>query len=419
MTDLSASPERAGAASSLVAPDSATQLRALVVDDDASINRLLQIRLRNRGFTVSSASNGDLAIEMIRAERPDLVLLDVALPGTGGLEVLAWVRQQALDVAIIMTTAFGSEQVAIDALRRGADDYLRKPFEPAEFNAVLERTVSRLLLSRQNAELRRQLDEKRQQLERELARAAVVQQNLLPQTMPSLPGYSLHGACIPAFQVGGDFWDWQIGADGALRLTLGDVMGKGMSAALLMASARSAIRAASMAEEPGAAILAAEQALADDLARTDSFVTAVHARIEVETGRVQYVDAGHGLAAIRHRDGTIVPLAHRTSPLGLAALFALDLSSPFHPTVTISAGPSPDQHETRLEPGAALILFSDGLLDALPNDSPTMALLADRLRDADDAVAITKALVALAETDHDRSDDLTVVALHRSREASE
>jgi DNA-binding response OmpR family regulator len=85
------------------------------------------------------------------------VLLDVSMPGMDGLEVLERVREQQLDIAVIMSTAFGSKRVAIDALRKGADDYLRKPFEPTELRAVVDRTASRLFLRRENAALQRQL----------------------------------------------------------------------------------------------------------------------------------------------------------------------------------------------------------------------------------------------------------------------
>jgi serine phosphatase RsbU (regulator of sigma subunit) len=97
----------------------------------------------------------------------------------------------------------------VRALWRGADDYLRKPFEAAELRAVLDRAVERLELSRQNAALRRQLDDERRRLEAELAQAARVQAELLARTPPRLAGFELAARCLPAREVGGDFYDWQ------------------------------------------------------------------------------------------------------------------------------------------------------------------------------------------------------------------
>ena len=144
--------------------------RLLVVDDDRLTNRVLQIRLQKKGYEVGSADGGEEALRMLDTFCPDLVFLDVSMPGVGGLEVLREVRTRELDAAVVMMTAYGTEEIAVEALRRGADDYLRKPFETAEFEAVLDRTVQRLQLVRQNAALRRQLDKQRRRLEAERAR---------------------------------------------------------------------------------------------------------------------------------------------------------------------------------------------------------------------------------------------------------
>jgi len=196
-----------------------------VVDDDPAINLLLRTRLGARGYETTGAPNGKQALAAIHYHPPDLIFLDVSMPGIGGLEVLERVRAEAFDVAVIMTTAFGSEQVATEALRRGADDYLRKPFERTELEAVLQRTVSRLEMRRQNASLRMQLDTRRRELEQELARAAHVQAELLPRDIPDLPGYELSARCIPALEVGGDFYDWQLREDGICNLRDLDIEG--------------------------------------------------------------------------------------------------------------------------------------------------------------------------------------------------
>ncbi|MBA3413921.1 MAG: response regulator, partial [Chloroflexia bacterium] len=138
-------------------------LRVLVVDDDADINRLIRLRLRARGYEVEAAANGAEGLAAIGWFAPDLMICDVSMPVMDGLALLDRVRGDGLDLAVMMATAFGSEKVAIEALRRGADDYLRKPLEPIEFQAVLDRTAARLRLTRENRRLQTQLDEKRHQ----------------------------------------------------------------------------------------------------------------------------------------------------------------------------------------------------------------------------------------------------------------
>ena len=264
-----------------VQPTNAAQVRRiLVVDDDPDINRLVRVRLTTRGFTVESATNGEEALAAIAVDPPDLLFLDISMPGIGGLEVLAELRARELDLAVIMMTAFGSEAVAIEALRHGADDYLRKPFDRTEFGATLDRTVRRLELSRQNAWLRTRLDEQRRQLEAELARAGAVQAELLPRDQPAIAPFELAARCIPAREVGGDFYDWQGLAPGDLWLTLADVMGKGMPAALWMATVRTAMRAVVRESPPAVAMRYVARALEPDLARAEAYVTLFLARLE-------------------------------------------------------------------------------------------------------------------------------------------
>ncbi|MGN6358877.1 MAG: PP2C family protein-serine/threonine phosphatase [Thermomicrobiales bacterium] len=366
--------------------------RALVVDDDPDINRLVRVRLTTRGYQVASAANGEEALRLLADEPFDLLFLDVSMPGIGGLEVLDTVRERALDLAVIMMTAFGSEQVAIEALRRGADDYLRKPFERNEFHATLDRTVRRLELSRQNAWLQAQLDDKRQQLEAELARASVVQADLLPDNYPAIPPFELAACCKPARDVGGDFYDWQAPAPGCCWLTLADVMGKGMPAALWMATVRTAMRAVVRTSPPAEAMAYVAAALDPDLDRADAYVTLFLAQLDIAARRLAYVDAGHGHVFIRRADGRAEPLPCRGLPLG------------------IQAGVPFQEGTVEFAPGDALVLYSDGLTDARPDLRGDQAMLAGHLAGARHASEMVERLVALG-ANGPLPDDLTVVAL--------
>lgn len=368
-------------------------LRVLVVDDDPDINRLLQIRLRTRGYDVASAASGDEALARMDEISPDLILLDVSMPGASGLDVLEQVRADGRDIAIIMSTAFGSENVAIDALRRGADDYLRKPFVHDEFQSVVDRTVTRLLLRRQNVELHAQLDEKRRQLEGEFARAAEVQARLLPAVVPSLPGFDLAARCLPAHDVGGDFYDWQADADGSVTITLGDVMGKGMPAALLMATVRAALRAIGPHRPPAEAIAEVNRALQDDLSASGSFVTLFHGRLDPTSRTFRFVDAGHGHVVMKRAGGDIETLQPGGLPIGITAAAVYDEAC-----ITFAAGD-------------ALVLFSDGLVDAYPELAENPAPLGGVVHGAPDAATMVDRLITLGEGAGARTDDLTALVL--------
>jgi PAS domain S-box-containing protein len=135
-------------------------LTVLIADDDAGINQLLRARLRRPGIRLLTAGNGAEALELLEKQPIDMVILDISMPVVDGLQVLDTIRARGLDTAVVMSTAFGSEQMAMDALRRGANDFVRKPYEAVELSAVMDRTIERIRLKRQNERLLALLNER-------------------------------------------------------------------------------------------------------------------------------------------------------------------------------------------------------------------------------------------------------------------
>ncbi|RDH74183.1 GAF domain-containing protein [Mycolicibacterium moriokaense] len=235
----------------------------------------------------------------------------------------------------------------------------------------------------------------------EMDRAAQVQRHLLPRALGELPGYSVCALCLPAFAVGGDFYDHYPSQRGVI-LTVADVMGKGLGAAILTASVRSALRAASRAVEAvtddadlADAVNSVAAQLADDLASTDTFVTLFHARLDTATGSVSYVDAGHGFAVVVRNSGVVQPLSSEGLPLGVL----------------------PDDEwvssEVVLEPGETLVIASDGVLDLIGDGSdvrPALTFVAEH-PDPADLCAQARALAAANAP----LDDITLVAVRRER----
>jgi len=119
-----------------------TPSKILVVDDEASIRNIVRTYLESAGYSVICADNGPDAITMNRQDKPDLIVLDLNLPGIDGIEVAARIREES-DVYILMLTARGEEEDRIVGLRIGADDYLTKPFSPRELVARVETILRR------------------------------------------------------------------------------------------------------------------------------------------------------------------------------------------------------------------------------------------------------------------------------------
>jgi len=146
--------------------------------------------------------------------------------------------------------------------------------------------------------------EKEMAVDDELERAVAVQRGLLPTTPPGLDAWQIAGDCVPSREVGGDLLDWYRQPRG-VAVTIADVMGKGMSAAIMMATLRAVLRAGTRTGDLASAIAAAAQTMEDDFAGTGAFATIFHAELDPDSGRLTYVDAGHGLAVLRRADGRI------------------------------------------------------------------------------------------------------------------
>jgi sigma-B regulation protein RsbU (phosphoserine phosphatase) len=237
----------------------------------------------------------------------------------------------------------------------------------------------------------------------ELDRAAEIQNQLLPRPLPDLPGYEIATTCLPAFMVGGDFYDHYRLREG-LVITVADVMGKGLGAAILSSAVRSSLRGVGRVLDrfgrrpvsvldTGMVLTVGAEHLADDFEHTGTFVTSFVAAVEFSTGQVDYADAGHGLAAIRRADGEVEPLHGGGPPLGI------------FPATTWTS------ETAQLDPGDMLVVCSDGLLDLLDEQSDPAALC--RFVAAHTTPeALVAAARALTESDPPL-DDVTVVAVRR------
>ena len=121
-----------------------TMARVMVVDDDVTVREVVVTYLRAAGYDVGEAADGEAALDGLRDRRPDLVVLDLMLPGIDGLEVCRRIRAKGDDVPVIMLTALGSETDRVVGLERGADDYVTKPFSPRELVLRVESVLRRV-----------------------------------------------------------------------------------------------------------------------------------------------------------------------------------------------------------------------------------------------------------------------------------
>lgn len=278
----------------------------------------------------------------------------------------------------VLAKAFNQMSAEIHQSRAQLEDYSRSLEQKVE-----ERT--------------RELQKTNRALQAELARAGQVQADLLPKVIPPLPGFELAARCIPAKEVGGDFYDWQLSSPDLFNFTLGDVMGKGMPAALLMTTVRATLHAIDSQGLPPQKIRKVDSTLETDLVRAESFVTLFQGQLDLTERQLNYVDAGHGHVLIRRADGSLEHLDKGGMPIGIL------------PEQTFQGG------STQLHCGDALLLYSDGLLEVFPPLAKDVNALVETLKGVDGAADILNRLVSLAPDDISLPDDLTVVVLYCRR----
>jgi DNA-binding NtrC family response regulator len=134
--------------------------KILIVDDDSSIRKVLGFILEESGYEVRSAASGGEALGAIAKEPPDLVLTDIKMPGMDGIALLKQIRQIDDAIIVIVLTAFGSVETAVEAMKNGAADYLTKPISRDELTLTVEKTLRMRALEEENVSLRESIGER-------------------------------------------------------------------------------------------------------------------------------------------------------------------------------------------------------------------------------------------------------------------
>jgi serine phosphatase RsbU (regulator of sigma subunit) len=272
----------------------------------------------------------------------------------------------------------------------------------AQFNQMAEQVVESIASQRRLTEQQARMEE-RARLEQELQTAQAIQRSLLPKEMPQLPGWQIAAHYQPAREVGGDLYDFLPLADGRWGLVIGYATDKGVPAALLMASARSMIRAAALVmDAPGALLAHVNELLCTDTP-LQMFVTCFYALLDPASGRVRYANAGHDLPYLRS-GGEVRELCATGMPLG------------------VMSGSRYEEQEVLVVPGEEILFYSDGLVEA-HNSGREMfgfprlqAVLAQHGPQTSHIEFVREALARFTGEEWEQEDDVTLVMLQRMAE---
>jgi serine phosphatase RsbU (regulator of sigma subunit) len=323
-------------------------IKALLIEDNRGDVRLVQELLAEVGglaLTLETADRLATGLARLAKEGADVVLLDLSLPDSRGLDTFLRVQALAPRVPVVLLSGLDDETLAVKAVQLGAEDYLVKGQIDA---SVLVRAI-RYAIERTR---RRHAEQALRATEVKLRMARQIHQKLFPAAAPVLPGFDIAGASYSAEATGGDYFDYLPMPDGCLGIAIADASGHGFGPALLMASTRAYLRALSQTRPSVADILTlANRFLAEEVGE-DCFVTLFLARLDPRTRSFAYANAGHPSGFVLDPQGAVKSLLASTAfPLGI------DPEGAF-------AGAT----ELRLEPGETVLLLTDGISEACSAD---------------------------------------------------
>ncbi len=318
-----------------------TTPRILIADDQPDLLDALRLLLKGQGIEIDAVTSPDAAIAALQRRPFDLVLMDLnytgdTTSGREGIDLLA--RVQAFDrlMPVIVMTGWGSVDLAVEAMRRGVRDFVQKPWDNAHLITTLKNEIDE-----GRARRRREAAE-----QREITEALKIQRRLLPQQVPQIDGWELAVSWQPAAGVGGDCFDTIRFGDARLAISIADVVGKGIPAALLMSNLQAAVRAfASEVVEPRELCHQVNRILCGNIAE-GRFISFFYAVLDATTGTLTYSNAGHYLPMLIRADG--VPER-------------LDVGGPVLGVINEAEY---EQGRVTLSPGDRLVLFTDGLTEA-------------------------------------------------------
>jgi sigma-B regulation protein RsbU (phosphoserine phosphatase) len=320
--------------------DAVTESILLVDDQPANLQVLLQT-LGSLGCKLLVAKSGEAALTIAQKARPDLILLDIMMPGIDGFEVCRRLKANPVTekTPIIFLSALDETADKVRGLQLGAVDYVAKPFQPEE---VIARVNTNLTIHRLNREVQKQRDE----LEHELQVVSQLQRNLLPEHLPQVEGVKLAVHYETSLYAGGDYYDVVELPNGRLAILVADAEGHSAPATVMMAMTCALFRSCSTSRaEPDQMLSFINENLCK--VNKESFVTAIFGVYDTRRRTLRIARAGHEL-----------PILYRSSEkkameVSCDGVFAMGYAP--YPQVPVT--------ELQLEPGDRLLFYTDGITE--------------------------------------------------------
>ncbi len=287
--------------------------RILLVDDVKDNITILIETLKN-DYKLGFALNGPDALKYAKIKSPDLILLDIMMPGMDGYEVCRRLKAdpETRDIPILFITALDEIENKTNAFGVGAVDYITKPFELLEVKARVKTHLT-LKLARQA------LAAQRDRLQQSLNLAKEVQQSLLPKENPRIPHLDIAGKSVYCDETGGDYYDFLDLGKEKIGIIVGDVSGHGIQSALLMTTVRGSLRQRILKPDSLAMMISdLNRQFYTDVEISCDFMTLFICEIDTRNRILRWVRAGHDPATVYDiASDTFLELGGKGSPLGV------------------------------------------------------------------------------------------------------
>ncbi len=313
-------------------------MRILVSDDQVDVLEAIRLLLKGAGHQAETADSPRAALAAAEKSGFDLVLMDMnysrdTTSGDEGLALLDGLLKQDGSTPVIVMTAWSSVDLAVEAMRRGAVDFIQKPWDNARLLATIEKQANR--------------SQQRKKIKSELEIARHVQQRLLPQHAQTLRTITYGGRCLPAREIGGDYYDFLDLGPGRLGVLLADVSGKGVAGALLTANLQASFRSQlELGVKHGKALLTSVNKLFHESTPAEYFATMFYAEYRDQGRELRYINCGHPAALLLRAGGSVEKLEASALPIGIFSWWKCEEKS------------------IPLAPGDLLLIMSDGVLEA-------------------------------------------------------
>ena len=315
--------------------------RVLVADDQPHILVALEILLNSQGYQTRTACDPTGVLSALQQETFDAILMDLnytrdTTGGAEGLDLVSRIRALDKNVRLIVMTAWSSVDLAVEAMRRGASDFVQKPWSNGALIEKIREQVESCAILR--ATQRRQ--------EEEELEAHEIQENFLPGVLPPVAGYDIAGKTQSARFVGGDYYDVARIGDSITAFCVADAAGKGLPAALLMSNLQAFFKSLMRDGLQPSDVCSRVNRFLFDVMPENKFVSFFYGVLDSNAHRLTYCNAGHNPPLLIRSDGSVNELHSSDAVLGQF------LSWPY------------GQNGLQIGRGDTLLLFTDGMVEA-------------------------------------------------------